>query len=86
MDYTGLGGVPNASSGQGGGGDLSATQSQSQQQPFLGQGVLDFSNQQNYSSQSDVYSTKQYFDYYNSLKPRDPKLPKPTYSSSLDMD
>jgi hypothetical protein len=30
-------------------------------------------------NRSDVYSTKQYYDYYQSLKPRDPLLPKPTY-------
>jgi len=25
------------------------------------------------------FSTKEYFDYYNSIKPHNPRLPKPTY-------
>lgn len=38
-------------------------------------------NMQNYErmNKQDIYSTKEYYDYYHSLKPRDPRLPKPTY-------
>lgn len=34
----------------------------------------------------DYISTYNYFIYYNSIKPRDPRLPKPTYTPMPDID
>jgi hypothetical protein len=35
---------------------------------------------------TDIYATREYFEYYNSLKPRDPRLPKPQYQPTIDLE
>ena len=34
----------------------------------------------------DYISTYNYYIYYNSIRPRDPRLPKPTYTPMPDLD
>jgi hypothetical protein len=34
----------------------------------------------------DIFSTKEYYEYYNSFKPRDSRLEKPTYIPQTDVN
>lgn len=43
-------------------------------------------SQQHQQSEIEIFSTKEYFDYYNSIKPHNPRLPKPTYQPPVDLD